>query len=168
MIELALAIGIFGFCLLAVVGLLPAGINTQRASQEQARAGSALTMVYSAAQSLHYNGRDSGNPTWAFPAYFSDSSTAAIVWVSEAPWTYTFFVNEGGLIIPSSDTTTQRRQTLYVMVFPPQTEGQPVQIYAAIAWPYKGTDTTSTTPTQMTGREGFMDTFVAFTPRASF
>ena len=167
MIELALAIGVFGFCLLAVVGLLPTGINTQRASQEQARAGTALNMVCSAAQSLHYKGRDTGKPTWEFPAYFSDSSTAAIFWVSQTPWNYTFFVSDGGLIIPATDTTTSRRQTLYVKISPPQVEGQPVQIYAAVTWPYKPTDTTSTTLDQMIGREGFMDTFVAFTPRAS-
>ncbi len=172
MIELALAIGVFGFCLLAVVGLLPTGINTQRASQEQSRAGSALSMVYSAAQSLRFTSRDgAGKPSWTFPAYFSDSSTPAIVWVSQAPWNYTFFVSDGGLIIPSSDITTNRRQTLYLKVYPPQVEGQPVQIYAAVAWPYKPTDTygaSGTTPAQMVGREGFMDALVAFTPRTTF
>jgi uncharacterized protein (TIGR02598 family) len=167
MIELALAIGVFGFCLLAVVGLLPTGLNTQRFSQEQSRAGSALDMVYSAAQSLQFTGRTSGNATWSFPIYFSDSSTAAIVWVSQGAWNYTFFVSDGGLIIPSTDTTTGRRQTLYVKVYPPQIEGQPVQIYAAVAWPYKPTDTSVTTPAQMIGREGFMDTLVAFTPKST-
>lgn len=167
MIEIALAIGVSGFCLLAVVGLLPIGMNTQRVSQEQSRAGSALDMVYSAAQSLKFTGRTSGKPTWSFPAYFSDSSTATVVWVSQTAWNYAFFVSDGGLIIPSTDTTTRRRQTLYVKVSPPQVEGQPVQIYAAVAWPYKPTDNTGMTPDQLTGREGFQDTFVAFTPRAS-
>jgi uncharacterized protein (TIGR02598 family) len=83
MIELALAIGIFGFCLLAVIGLLPTGLNTQRLSQEQSRAGSALDMVYSAAQSVRYTGRTAGNATWSFPAYFSDSNSAFIFWVSQ-------------------------------------------------------------------------------------
>ncbi|MEO6970936.1 MAG: hypothetical protein ABI217_08580 [Chthoniobacterales bacterium] len=167
MIELALAIGVFGFCLLAVVGLLPIGMKTQRASQEQSRAGSALDMVYSAAQSLRFTDRSSGHPTWAFPSYFSNSSSAFLVWVSQGQYNYTFFVGDGGLIIPDSDTTTQRKQTLYVKVFPPQIEGQPVQIYAALAWPYKPTDNNTTTPDQMTGREGFLDTFVAFNPKAT-
>jgi hypothetical protein len=74
-------------------------------------------------------------------------------------------VSEGGLIIPSADTTTTRRQTLFVKVTPPQVEGQPVKIYAAVAWPYKPTDSSSTTLAQMVGREGFMDTFVAFAPK---
>ena len=171
MIELALSIGVLGFCLLAVIGLLPTGMATQRLSQEQARAGSALDMVYSAAQSVRYTGRTTGNATWSFPAYFSDSNSAFIFWVSQGTWSYTFFVSDGGLIIPGSDTTTTRRQTLFVKVNPPQIEGQPVRIYAALAWPYKPTDTggsSCTTPSQMTGREGFIDTFVAFMPRATF
>ena len=167
MIELALSIGVFGFCLLAVVGLLPTGLNTQRLSQEQSRAGSALDMVYSAAQSLRYTGRASGNATWSFPTYFSDSGTAAVVWVSQGAWNYTFYVSDGGLIIPSSDTTTTRRQTLYIKVTPPQIEGQPVKIYAAVAWPYRPTDNSGTTPAQLAGREGFMDTIVAFTPKST-
>ncbi len=167
MIEVALAIGIFGFCLLAVVGLLPTGMKTQRASQEQSRAGSALDMVYAAAQSLRFVDRSNGHPTWAFPSYFSNSSSAFLVWVSQDQYNYTFFVGEGGLIIPDSDTTTQRKQTLYVKVFPPQMEGQPVQIYAALAWPYKPTDNYTTIPDQMTGREGFLDTFIAFNPKTT-
>jgi hypothetical protein len=170
MIELALSIGVLGFCLLAVIGLLPTGMTTQRLSQEQARGGSALDMVYSATQSLRFTGRSTGNATWTFPAYFSDGANPFIVWVSEAQWSYTFFVSDGGLIIPSTDITTTRRQTLFVKVTPPQIEGQPVRIYAALAWPYKPSDTggsSGTTPAQMSGREGFMDTFVAFTPKAS-
>lgn len=167
MIEITLAIGVFGFCLLAVVGLLPTGMKTQRASQEQSRAGSALDMVYAAVQSLRFTDRSSGHPTWAFPAYFSNSSSAFLVWVSQSQYNFTFFVGEGGLIIPDGDTTTQRKQTLYVKVFPPQIEGQPVQIYAALAWPYKPTDNNTTTPDQMTDREGFLDTFVAFNPKAT-
>ena len=34
------------------------------------------------------------------------------------------------MIIAGNDNTTPRRQTLYVKIYPPQVEGQPVQIYA--------------------------------------
>lgn len=172
MVEIALAVGIMGFCLVAVLGLLPTGMNTQRSAQEEARAASALEMVASAAESLRFTSRSSGNATWAFPNYFSDNPDPAnnpsVVWVSQGPWNVTFFVSEGGLIIPTNDTTTAKRQTLYIKVYPPQVEGQPVQIYAALAWPYKGSDTTTTTPAQMAGRQGFSDSVVAYTPSSSF
>lgn len=172
MIEVALAIGIIGFCLLAVIGLLPTGLQGQRSAQEQARASSAITMVASAAESLRFTTRDSlGNATWAFPRYFSDNpnpdTNPTTVSVAQSPWNFAFFVSEGGLIIASDDTTTAKRQTLYVKVYPPTVEGRPVQIYVAVAWPYKGTDSTNTTPTEMKGREGFLDSFVAYTPKAS-
>ena len=168
MIELALSIGVLGFCLLAVVGLLPTGLETQRLGQDQSRAASALNMTLSAVESVRFTGRDTGNAAWSFPSYFSDANGSPTVTVGQTAWNYTFFVSDGGLVIPSSDTTTTRRQTLYVKVYPPQVEGQPVQIYAAVAWPYKPTDDTGTTADQMAGRQGFVDIFVAYTPKYSF
>ena len=168
-IEVTVALGIIGLALIAIVGLLPTGLQTHSTAQEEARATSALNMVTSAAESLHYyNPLGSANPTWAFPHYFSDNpdpvTNPTMVWVTQAPWSFTFFVSDGGMIIPTNDTTTRRRQTLHVHVYPPQTFGQPVKIYAAIAWPYQPTDTSSTTPADMGGRQGFIDTLVTFTP----
>src|SRR5690348_11335262 len=164
LVEVVLALGVFAFCLLCVISLLPTATGTQRAGREQARAASALDMVLTAAESLQYNGRAGGNPSWSFPTYFSDSTTATVVSMTQSPWNHTFFVSEGGTIIPGSDTTTPHRQTLYVKIYPPQSEGQPVQIYAASAWPSKPTDSSTTTLDQMQGREGFLDAFVAYTP----
>lgn len=168
---MTLAIGLLAFCLIAVIGLLPTGLNTFQLAKEESRATSALSMVNSAVRSLHPStsgGASAGNPTWAFPTYFSDNpdplGTPTIVWVTQAPWHFTFFISEGGTIIPTSDATTPRRQTLYVSVYPPQSISQPVRVYAAVAWPYKPSDTTATDPTMMAGREGFIDTVSAFTP----
>ena len=168
LIEIVLAVGIIAICLLAILGLLPTGLRTHRDAREEAQATSALAMVATATESLTFTSRSTGNPTWEFPAYFSTDATKLNVWVTQSAWERAFFIDEGGLIIPASDNTTTRRQTLYVKVYPPQIEGQPVRIYAAVAWPYKASDTTATTAATMTGREGFLDTLVAFTPKSSF
>ncbi len=178
LIEVALAIGVIGFCLLAVMGLLPTGVNTQQRGQEEARAASALNMVSSAVQSLRRVNKGASSATWAFPNYFSDNPDPATnpttlqVGQNDANgnpyWEYAFFIDEGGVIIPTSDTTTPRRQTLYVKVFPPRIEGQAVRVYAAVAWPDKPTDSPSTKPAQMVGRQGFADELVAYSPKATF
>jgi type II secretory pathway pseudopilin PulG len=177
LIEVVLSIGIIAFCLTAVLGLLPTGLSTQQRAQEEAKAASALNMVSAAVESLRrVSPGTSGHTTWAFPNYFSDnpnpSTTPTIVWVTQNPWTYTFFVDEGGLIIPTGNTTTPRRQVLYVRVYPPQIEGQVVRIYAAVAWPYRpGIDqsgSNGTGPSQMTGRLGFAEQLVAYSPPSSF
>jgi type II secretory pathway pseudopilin PulG len=172
LIEVTLAVGIIGFCLIAVLGLLPTGLNTYQVAQEESRAGSALDMVASAIESLHPMPRTTVNSTWAFPNYFSNnpdlSNNPTVVWVTQNPWNYTFFLSDGGQIIANTDMTTRRRQTLYVRVYPPHAEGQAVQIYAAIAWPYKASDTNTTSPAEMLGRQGFIDTFVAYTPKPSY
>jgi type II secretory pathway pseudopilin PulG len=175
MIEVTLALGIIAFSLIAILGLLPTGLRTQQDSQEEARAASALNMVMSAAESLRPAGSTGGNASWAFPNYFSDnpdpSANPTRVSVSQSPWNFTFFISEGGLIIPNNDTTTTRRQTLYVHVYPPQVEGQPVRIYAAVAWPYRPSDTSGTSgtsPSDMAGRQGFLDTVIAYTPKVTY
>lgn len=176
-IEVTLAVGIIGICLIAVVGLLPTGLNTHQIAQEEARAASALNMVASAAGSLHYYNPQNAQPTWAFPVYFSDSPTPetdpTIVWVTQTPWSFTFFVGEGGTIISRSDTTTVHRQLLYVRVQPPQTTTQPVRLYAAVVWPAKPTDRSGrddqgTGLSEMSGRQGFVETFVTFKPKLQY
>jgi type II secretory pathway pseudopilin PulG len=178
LIEVAIAIGVIGFSLVAIMGLLPTGISTQQRSQEEARAASALNMVTSAVESLRRVNAGQGSVTWAFPNYFSDNgdpvNNPTILWVGQNDangnpyWQYTFFVDEGGLIIPTGDTTTFRRQTLYVKVYPPRLQGQAVRVYAAVAWPYKTTDSSTTTPAQMVGRQGFVDELFAYSPKATF
>jgi uncharacterized protein (TIGR02598 family) len=169
LVEVTVSIGIIAFCLLAVVALLPSGLNSQQSAQDEARAASALNMVAAAAESLRFTSRSGGNATWTFPTYFSDDpTTPRTLYVTQPGWTFTFFIDEGGLIIPSSDTATAKRQTLHIRVYPPQIEGQPARIYAAVAWPYRATDTTSTTPDQMKGRAGFLDSSIAYTPQSSY
>lgn len=169
MVEVTLALGVIGICLLAVVGLLPTGLQSQQDAREESNATSALKMVATAAQSLQFTGRSGGAPSWIFPSYFYDASGNSIsLSVGQTPKQYTFFVGDGGLIIANGDTTTTRRQTLYVKVYSPSVEGRPVRIYAALAWPHKPTDDDGATPNEMTDREGFLDSFVAFTPQSSF
>src|SRR5437588_2264277 len=99
LIEVVVALGVIAFCLTAVIGLLPTGLRTQQDAQEQAKGASALNMVSVAVESLRrVNPGTSGHTTWAFPNYFSDnpdpSITPTLVWVTQNPWTYTFFVDE--------------------------------------------------------------------------
>lgn len=166
-VEVTLALGIIGFALLATIALLPVGLDSEHVAEEQSRAAVALNMVASAAESLRNT--NATTPTWAFPSYFSNDPNAStnptLVSLGQSPWNLAFFVNDAGLFIPTSDTTTTKRQTLYVKVYPPQTIGQPVRIYAAAAWPSKPTDSSSTTPDQMKDRQGFVETIVAYVPK---
>jgi type II secretory pathway pseudopilin PulG len=170
LVEVTIALGVIAISLVAVIGLLPTGLVTQQQAQDETRAASALNLVSSAVESLRRTNAGQGKPTWAFPSYFTDNPAGSpmIVWVGQETWNFTFFVDEGGLIIPTNDTTTTKRQTLYVKVYPPQALGDAVGIYAAVAWPYRPTDTNALTPDQMKGRQGFIDNFLAYTPSSSF
>ncbi|MFN2477280.1 MAG: hypothetical protein ABR526_13175 [Chthoniobacterales bacterium] len=170
MVEATFALGVMGFALIAILGLLPTGINTQRASQEQALATAALNMVASGDESLRFVAGQA-NPTWNFPNYFSDdadpSTNPTQVSVGQAAWNLTFFLDDSGMIVPAGDTTTHKRQTLYVKIYPPQVLGQPVRIYGAVAWPYRPSDTRNMTPDKLAGRDGFIDAMIAAVPKTS-
>lgn len=167
MIEVTLSLGIIALSMLATIALLPVGLDSEHVAQEQARAAGALNMIASAAESLRSTG--AATPTWAFPNYFSNdpnpSTNPTLVSLGQSPWTLTFFVDDAGSFIRTNDTSTTKRQTLYVKVYPPQVLGQPVTIYAAAAWPSKRTDNTATTPDQLKDRQGFVETIVAYLPR---
>ena len=45
LVEVALALGIAGFCLVTVIGLVPLGVSTEQIASEQAAASSILTHV---------------------------------------------------------------------------------------------------------------------------
>lgn len=45
LVEVTIALGVAGFCLLAIFGLLPAGVNSNRASIEQTAAANLATRI---------------------------------------------------------------------------------------------------------------------------
>jgi len=47
LVEVTLALGVAAFCLIAVLGLLPASLKTQQASIEQTTANSIISQIYS-------------------------------------------------------------------------------------------------------------------------
>ncbi len=56
LVEVVLALGIVAFALVSVIGLLPAGLNSQRQATEQARAIQALSAVSNSIRGVHANG----------------------------------------------------------------------------------------------------------------
>ena len=65
LVEVTLALGVAGFCLLAVFGLLPAGINCNRASVEQTAAASLARAIVADLRMTPHNSNSS--PQYAIP-----------------------------------------------------------------------------------------------------
>lgn len=165
LVEVALALGILSFCMIAILGLIPTGLNALKTAQEQSRAVSTLNMVTTAVRSIT---PDLTSPTkYYFPSYLNDSTTPIGFSIGDTPSTYTFIVDEDGSIHQSgSSATSAPRQTLYLNVIPPKTANQPVQVYADVAWPVRPTiDKKNMTVDKLVGREGYVDTFITYALR---
>ena len=171
LVEITLALGLIAFCVITLVGLLPTGLNAQQQAQDEARAAVALNQISSAVRATRSLGVIAGNSNYAFPEYLSDSPTAPTnptkYYVSQSKWNFSFGLLDDGTIKKTDNTTDTPRQTLYFEVQPPATESAPVRVYAAVAWPYKPTDNTATSPADLKGRQGYVDTVIYFTPKAN-
>jgi uncharacterized protein (TIGR02598 family) len=170
LIEVTLALGVIAFALVALMGLLPTGLNSQQQAQEEAEAVSALNMVATAVRSAKFTGRANGNATYALPFYFYDDSAArwsndpTQFWVTQPQWEYTFLILPDGTIRRKTDKTPAAK-TLFLRVTPPPHEGASVRVYAAVAWPAKPADDDSTSLSAFAGRQGFKDTTIVYAPR---
>lgn len=163
LIEVTISLGILAFCMVAILGLIPVGLGSQQAAQEESRATAALNMVATAVRSAT---RDSGTAgEYKFPKYLSDNPAPITYTVGTGAQAYTYLLQEDGMIRQSSASTAFPRQTLYIKVFPPAKEAQPVQVYAAVAWPSRPTDTSNVTVDKLKGRQGFIDTMIVYAPR---
>jgi uncharacterized protein (TIGR02598 family) len=149
LVEVTLAMGVAAFALLAVVGLLPAGMKSAQDSNEQARATEILNLAATAVQGEYYLGA-TGSPAvanYSFANYFSDQDPLAVAGDTAPPWskhtkyfvgqanyTINFNVLEDLSIRRSSDVTSPRYQ-LYMSVTPPPDNVSPVKAYLSVAWP---------------------------------
>ena len=80
LVEVTIALGIASFCLLAVFGLLPAGINCNRASVEQTAAASLARAIVADLRATSHASNSSPQYAIPFPAtsnslYFAEDGT---------------------------------------------------------------------------------------------
>lgn len=81
LVEVTLALGLAAFCLLAVFGLLPTGINCNRASVEQTAAASLARAIVADLRATPQNSTNSPQYAIPFPStsasfYFAEDGTA--------------------------------------------------------------------------------------------
>ncbi len=166
LVEVTLALGILAFCLVTMVALLPVGLNSQKDAMEEARASGVLQMATAAVRSASFSYRDAaGVATFALPEYFSDSAGVPRTFaVGEGAQSFTLFIGDDGSILRTTDTEPPQ-QILHVRLIPPESEGKPVKVYAAVAWPWQPGDSPTTVAADLASRQGLEDTFIVYVPR---
>lgn len=146
LVEVAVALGIISFALLAVVGLLPAGLDAQRQAANQARGVQALSEISNALRAI-YRETGSGSPAYPYPL---ESITPGVS--SEVEYA----LLENGRIAPSGPPAQGRvfiRQDA-------QTANEVIPVYVSIAWP----ESAQRQGNSWTNAQGFVESMIFITP----
>ncbi|HEX4085402.1 MAG TPA: hypothetical protein VHY22_10860 [Chthoniobacteraceae bacterium] len=151
LVEVTLALGVAGFCLVVVMGLLPLGLNSDQASIEQTLAASVASQIYS---DLRLTSKSPGSlsPRYqlAIPAATTSSTTTVTTQILKV-------TADGGPVDSSMQDSTVRFLVYVYLEVPPLPGSMPAQAAGAppglattarilVTWPPIGGVTSGTLP----------------------
>lgn len=120
LVEVVLAIGITAFALIAILGLLPVGLNTMRESVDEMVATGILTAVEADLRNVPED--ESNSPLYGVPVWSAASTTE-----------WQRFLDRNG------HPVAERQEADYVMVctlYPPEEDvSDCLRIHVKVAWP---------------------------------
>jgi uncharacterized protein (TIGR02598 family) len=148
LVEVTLALGVAAFCLISVMGLLPIGVQTNRAAVQQTTANDILSAVVSDIRTVPKVPNGPGNSSKQFKLYFGNPH-------NNQPQ-FLYFSNEGSTGSKSDQSTSDT--TFYATIsYMPNPAGAGSRtatlVDVKVSWPYNGN--TSSTPA------GFVETFLS-------
>lgn len=137
LVEVVLALGVVAFCLLALFGLLPLGIQTNQSATSQAAAAAVLSSVVT-------DLRATPRASQTSPQYDVTFGTTKVLYVDD----------QGRAVTPTDSNAPRYRVTV---TFPARPGGAfaPTFVSLKVTWPAL-VDPATTTPA------GFVETFAAF------
>ena len=138
LVEVTLALGIAGFCLIALFGLLPLGIQTNQSAFSQTAAASVLSSIVADLSATPKTSPVS-------PQYDITFGTARVLYVDD----------RGRAVSPTDSNAAPRYQVAITFPASPAGAFAPTFVCLKITWPaLAGTATTAPA--------GFLETFAAF------
>jgi uncharacterized protein (TIGR02598 family) len=138
LVEVTLALGVAAFCLIALFGLLPLGIQTHQSSISQTAAASVLSSVFA-------DLRATPKTSLTSPQYDITFGIAKFL----------FFDGEGRAVTPTDPNATPRYRVTITFPASPVGAFAPTFVSIKITWPAL-VDPATTTPA------GLVETFAAF------
>jgi uncharacterized protein (TIGR02598 family) len=127
LVEVVVALGIVSFAVVALIGLLPAGLNAQRQAASRARCIQALSAVSDAARAIYV--ATNGSTNYAAPL---DGLTPG------AAGTTTYaFLDDGSLTNNAVTENVQGR--VFVEQFAPPANHDLIPLHISVAWPASAT-----------------------------
>jgi type II secretory pathway pseudopilin PulG len=154
LVEVSIAIGIAAFCLVVIIGLLPAGLKVVKTSREEIAAANCLKQIADAIHAASPLANAAGT-------YQALGAYSNLTWsLAGPPVTATF----PGLSFSGFPTTNSPDQRLaaYVKVYPPADSTSAGQAMISVGWP--ASMTWNESQTNWTQAQGALYTRVIFLP----
>jgi uncharacterized protein (TIGR02598 family) len=146
LVEVAIALGILGFVILTVVGLLSAGLKSNQISLEETRAALMLTMLETDLRNTHpgLNGNKSANFQLPLP-YTTNQDGYAFNSALNSGDFYSIAINdaEQPVLIPGPGEKPRYQASVTYLEVPPADSLKPITARLVVNWPW--TNTTSAT-----------------------
>ena len=137
LVEVTLALGIAAFCVIALLGLLPLGMQTNQSAVSQTAAASILSSVVA-------DLRATAKTTPTSPQYDITFGTAKLL----------YFDDQGKAVTPTDPNATARYRVMITFPASPKGLFAPTFVSLKISWPALA-DPATTPPA------GFVETFAA-------
>lgn len=150
LIEVAMALGIISFCLIPLLGMVPVGLASIKASREHAGAANCLELI---AGSLRQATATAGGyqANGAFSNICWSSTGSAVVQMSN--------ISIAGL--PGTNAGDQRLAA-YVEIIPPSTVGAATAARISVAWPQRANYDAAAA--RWSSAQGSISTWLVFLP----
>ena len=151
LVEVMLALGLTTFCLIALLGLLPAGLQTMKETQERAAAAACLEKIAAAIRNTSPSGGK----------YTAPGGWSSLSWSIGGPPVTATFTN---ISITGDPVTTMADQRLVarVRIVPPGNALSSGGAQVSVAWPNRATWEAGTST--WSHALGSLSTWVVFTP----
>lgn len=155
LVEVVVALALFAFCMIVLIGLLPEGLMTASNAREQSAAANLAQEISTGIRNAATN--SSGNYQPVTPS----GNFTNLVWTlggSKVSGTYNFTL--GGIVLA---TTTERQLTAEVRITPPASTISAGTAFVSVAWPGQAQWSSSTT--NWNNAVGSVNTWITFIPR---
>jgi uncharacterized protein (TIGR02598 family) len=148
LVEVTLTLGIAAFCLLALFGLLPIGLNSNRASVTQSGAANIATALAADLRGTPLPTQTNANPT-------SPQYKISIPATGSAPIQTIFFRTNGnpaGKVGAAADPTQDPfYRAMLEIGKEPTSNGTATKVHVLVTWPALGDRTANTAPKNFSG-----------------
>lgn len=156
LVEVALALGLVSFCLLALVGLLPMGLGTIKTSTNEAAAINCLEQIAGSIRgsTVQASGTDDHH-------YQASGAYKNLAWSLGGTEFSATLSNLSASGFPDSDTSEQRF-TAHIQIKPPADAFSTGTASISVAWPVQAT--WNSTKSDWQNAQGAVHTWLVFSP----